>query len=151
MKIKNIIFYHKISIPVTAACCALCLGMLAFPTVAQAQDDESGSEIEATVRKAVVAKKKDYPTNHQGSCVLSSAAMLPCRCAGQCVGIEGYSVLTNDNGEYELKVPVFVNAVMVTNPSTNAFRWDLARMSNSKTSRSIPKTSHRLSRRGKPA
>jgi hypothetical protein len=128
MKIKNIIFYHKISIPVTAACCALCLGMSAFPTVAQAQDDESGSEIEATVRKAVVAKKKVYPTRTIKGRVLSSAGHAPVSGAlVSAVGIEGYSVLTNDNGEYELKVPVFVNAVMVTNPSTNALQMGLGK------------------------
>ncbi|MBM6992488.1 MAG: SusC/RagA family TonB-linked outer membrane protein [Prevotella sp.] len=128
MKIKNIIFYHKISTQITVACCAVCLGMLAFPTIAQAQDDETGNEMEAPVRNTAAAKKKVYPTRTIKGRVINSISKTPISGAlVSAAGIEGYSVLTDDNGAYELKIPLFVNSVIVTNPSANTQHTGLSK------------------------
>src|SRR3712207_5283048 len=61
MNIQNIIFYNTLSKKATVIGCALCLGMLALPMGAYAQDDETVDEVETTVRKSVEARKV-YPT-----------------------------------------------------------------------------------------
>jgi TonB-linked SusC/RagA family outer membrane protein len=125
MKIKNIIFYHKKNMQATALCCVLCMGMLTFPTVGHAQDDAADYDSEATVRKTVVANNV-YPTRKIKGRVVSATSKTPISGAlVSALGIQGYSVLTGDDGTYELKVPVFVNAVTVSNPSANSLTMGL--------------------------
>jgi len=141
MKIKNIIFSNKLSALATAASYALLMGMMAFPTHALAQDDESDNDVETTVRKPAAPQKKNYPTRTIKGRVLSSGSHAPVSGAlVSATGVEGYSVLTKDDGSYELKVPVFVNAVTVTNPSTNALQMGLAKGEQQRDITLYPKT-----------
>ena len=120
MNIQNIIFYNTLSKKATVIGCALCLGMLALPMGAYAQDDETADEMENTIRKSIVTKKV-YPTRAIKGRVLSATSGKPVSGAlVSAFGIEGYSVLTDDDGTYALKVPVFVNSITVTNPTANS-------------------------------
>lgn len=140
MKIQNIIFYNTLSRKATALGCALCLGLLALPMGAYAQEDETADEVEAPVRKPVVTKKV-YPTRDIKGRVVSATTGQPISGAlVSAFGIEGYSVLTGDDGSYALKVPVFVNAVTVTNPSANALTKGLAATEEQSDMRLYPKT-----------
>lgn len=110
---------------VTTLCCALCVGMLTFSTVGYAQDDTT-EELETTVRKTVTTKKT-YPTRAISGRVLSATNKTPISGAlVSAVGIQGYSVLTEEDGTYKLEIPVFVNSITVTNPSANSLTMGLA-------------------------
>jgi TonB-linked SusC/RagA family outer membrane protein len=98
---------------------ALCIGMLACPLNTFAQDDETENETEAPVR-IKVPKQKQYATRSIKGRVFDATNNTPL--AGAMVrasGIEGYSVLTNDDGTYELAVPLFVNSLYISTPDYN--------------------------------
>lgn len=140
MNIQNIIFYNTLSKKATAIGCALCLGMLALPMGAYAQNDETADEVETKVRKPAVTKKV-YSTRAIKGRVLSATTGKPISGAlVSAFGIEGYSVLTDDDGTYELKVPVFVNSVTVTNPSANTLTKGLAAAEEQSDIKLFPKT-----------
>ena len=99
--------------------------LMAFPVCVMAQDDDSEEEAEATVR-VVKKQQKQYPTRTIRGRVLNATTGLPV--SGSIVaadGIDGYSVLTEDDGTYELKVPVFTTSLFVTMPDFNAVRVGL--------------------------
>lgn len=71
---------------------------------------------------------KQYPTRKVKGRVLSSATNLPVSGALVSVGeMQGYSVLTNDKGEYELNVPEFASTLQVTAPDYNLVKIGLLR------------------------
>ena len=87
--------------------------LLAFPLSVVAQDDDTDEEegIETAVR-TFIPKLKKYETRMVKGLVLDAATQKPI--AGAIVRaaeVDGYSVLTEDNGTYELKVPVFSTAL----------------------------------------
>ena len=98
--------------------------LLAFPVSVAAQDDTE-DEVETAVR-VVKKKQKEYETRTISGRVVNAATKAPI--AGAIVsadGIEGFSVLTEDDGTYEMKVPVFTTSVYVHTPDFNAVRFGL--------------------------
>ncbi len=102
--------------------------LMAFPLSVVAQDDEDmDEETEATVRK-ITPKKKQYETRTVKGRVLDASTNKPLSGAiVQAVEFDGYSVLTEDDGTYELKLPVFATSVYVTLPDFNSVRLGLGR------------------------
>ena len=99
--------------------------LMAFPVSVAAQDDNFDDE---EVAAPVVKKKqqKKYETRSVKGVVTSATTGLPV--AGALVsadGVEGYSVLTEDDGTYELKVPLFTTALFVSTPDYNPVRKGL--------------------------
>jgi len=100
--------------------------LMAFPVSTFAQDDDlDDEEVKAPVRTLAVKQKK-YETRTVTGMVLDATTQKPV--AGAIVRaaeIDGYSVLTEDNGTYELKVPVFASALYVSTPDFNPVRIGL--------------------------
>ena len=99
--------------------------LMAFPVCVMAQDDDTEEEVETTAR-VIKKKQKDYPTRVVRGTVVSATTGLPV--AGSIVTadeIDGYSVLTEDDGTYELKVPTFAASLLVTMPDFNPVRIGL--------------------------
>lgn len=98
--------------------------LMAYPISISAQSDDT-KEAEAAVR-AIAPKQKQYPTRTVRGCVVD--AITGKGVAGAIVrasDVEGYSVLTEDDGTYELKVPVFVTSLYVSMPDFNPVRIGL--------------------------
>ncbi len=94
--------------------------MMAFPLCVAAQEDETEEQTEATAR-VLTPKKKVYETRVVKGRVVEAATKAPV--AGAIVkagGIAGYSTLTDDDGTYELNVPVFATSLYVSSPDHNA-------------------------------
>ena len=102
--------------------------LLSFPLAVSAQDDDTeDEEVEATARTFTV-KKKQYETRTVNGRVLDAATGQPISGAiVRAVDIDGYSVLTDDDGSYELKLPLFSTAVMVTSPEYNPVQMGLVK------------------------
>ena len=99
--------------------------LMAFPISVFAQDDDTEDEVEASVR-TIAPKKKQYPTRTVRGHVVDATTGKPV--AGAIVRaseIDGYSVLTEDDGTYELKVPVFITSLYVNTPDFNPVRIGL--------------------------
>ena len=100
---------------------ALPLGMMAQDDASD--DDEEGTE---TSIKAIAPKKQQYETRTVRGSVTDATTKQPV--AGVIVRaaeIDGYSVLTEDDGTYELKVPVFATTIMFVSPDYNTVRLGL--------------------------
>lgn len=97
---------------------------MAAPLNALAQDDTD--EDEQKVQRTVVAKQKQYETRTVSGKVIDAATGMPI--SGVLVGaadIQGYSTLTDDDGAYILKVPVFASSLFITMPDYNSVRLGL--------------------------
>ena len=94
--------------------------LTALPASLYAQDDEQEEvEVSAPVRKTVV--QKHYPTRTVRGHVIDAATRKPV--AGAIVRaaeIDGFSTLTDDDGSYELKVPLFATAIFITTTDYSA-------------------------------
>jgi len=114
--------------------------LMALPMSVFAQeeyDDEDSQEEVATVRRVV--KQQQYETRTVKGAVLDATTGMPI--SGAIVRaneIDGYSVLTEDDGTYELKVPVFVTSVYVTTPDYNAQVIGLVKGDRQKTAMLYP-------------
>ena len=98
--------------------------LMAFPVCVSAQDDTEDEE-QPKVR-VIKKKQKHYETRTISGRVINASTKSPI--AGAIVsadGIDGYSVLTEDDGTYEMKVPLFITSVYVTTPDFNAVRFGL--------------------------
>ena len=109
---------------------ALFMGLMAFPVglSAQSYDDLEEEEEEAPAARKVAIQKKQYETRTVKGIVLDAATQQPV--AGAIVraaDIDGYSALTEDDGTYELRLPVFSTAVYVTTPDYNPVRIGLVK------------------------
>ena len=99
--------------------------LMAFPLSVVAQDEETDDEDEVVVRKAT-PKHKQYETRTVKGRVLDAATKQPISGAiVQATDFAGYSVLTEDDGTYELKVPLLATSVYVTSPDFNAVQMGL--------------------------
>ena len=116
------------------------LTLLVTPLCVSAQDD--ADEEDAPARKrTIVEKQKQYETRTVRGLVVDAATKTPV--AGAIVtadGLKGYSALTEDDGTYELKVPVFATAIYVTSPDFNAVRQSLLSGEQQKETRLYPST-----------
>ena len=114
----------------------LSLVLLSMPLCVSAQDDADDDGDESARKRTIVAKQKQYDTRTVRGRVVDAATRQAI--AGAIVkadGINGYSTLTEDDGTYELKVPVFTTALYVTSPDYNAIRQSLLSDEQQKESR----------------
>ena len=94
--------------------------LMAFPLSVVAQDDDFDDEEEVTQVKRTVTVKKNYETRTIKGKVLNGTTKQPIPGAiVQAAEIDGYSVLTEDDGTYELKLPVFATSLYVSTPDFN--------------------------------
>ena len=114
--------------------------LMAFPLTVSAQDDGDDEIQEADVR-TLAPKKKQYETRTVKGMVIDAATQQPVSGAiVRAAEIDGYSVLTEDDGTYELKVPVFATALVVTTPDYNPLRMGLLKDETQRTARLYPTT-----------
>ena len=104
--------------------------LVAFPLSVFAQDEDTDDEedMDFLKPKRTLTVKKLYETRSIKGVVIDGATKQPL--AGAIVRaaeIDGYSVLTNDDGTYELKLPVFASAIYVTTPDHNPVRLGLVK------------------------
>lgn len=117
MKIQNIPYFSKTRLALPAAACVFGAGMLLCATTASAQEAESTTQ--PTEKKQAVKQDK-YATRLITGKITDGATGLPV--PGAIVsagGAEGYSVLTEDDGTYRLKLPVFSSYISVKSPDHN--------------------------------
>mgnify|MGYP002624719753 CR=1 FL=1 len=101
--------------------------LLTFPLGVYAQDDldDEEAEQEVVARKAA-PKQKVYETRMVKGRVVDAATQQPISGAiVRAAEIDGYSVLTEDDGSFELKVPVFTSSLFVTSPDYNPVKIGL--------------------------
>lgn len=114
--------------------------LLAFPLSVAAQEDGTDEQTETGARK-MVAKQKDYPVRVIKGRVLSATTGAPLAGAIVRAGdMAGYSVLTDDDGTYELKLPTFVSSVYVTTPDFNPVSAGITKAEAQKDIRLYPTT-----------
>lgn len=97
--------------------------LLACPTFVHAQDDSGNAKVK-TVKRDV---NKKYETRTVKGKVVNAATGVPI--SGAIVGahgLDGYSGLTNDNGEYTVNVPTFSSAIFVSCPDYNSVMLGLS-------------------------
>ena len=93
--------------------------LTAFPLATWAQDADDDEE--QVSRKSFSKKQANYETRTVKGCVVDAASGKPL--SGAIVSaydIEGYSVLTEDDGSFELKLPVVASALSISAPDHNA-------------------------------
>ncbi|MBQ8712428.1 MAG: SusC/RagA family TonB-linked outer membrane protein [Prevotella sp.] len=96
---------------------------MAFPVCVSAQED-TDDEDEVVVR-TIKKKQKQYDTRTIRGCVKDAMGQPVAGAIISADNVEGYSVLTEDDGQYELKVPVFTTSVYVTSTDYNPVRMGL--------------------------
>ena len=101
--------------------------LMAFPLSVVAQDDDTDEEeVEVAQIKRKITVKKQYETRTVKGRVVDAATNKPISGAiVRSAEIDGYSVLTDDDGAYELKVPVFSSAITITSPDHNMVKLGL--------------------------
>ena len=103
--------------------------LMAFPLGVFAQDDETEDEdFDFLKPKRTATVKKNYETRTIKGTVFDGATKQPL--AGAIVRaaeVDGYSVLTDDDGTFELKLPLFASAIYVTSPDHNPVRMGLVK------------------------
>ena len=84
-----------------------------------AQDDET--EEEEVVRKVIKVKRKQYETRTVTGRIVNAATGEPMSgVIVKATEVDGYSGLTDDNGVYNVKVPVFSTGLYISTPDFNA-------------------------------
>jgi TonB-linked SusC/RagA family outer membrane protein len=89
--------------------------LFSFNAMAQDETDEVDSTV--TARRKVVEKLPTYPTKEVSGTCLDAATKKPL--AGimiQALGNENYTAMTDENGAFTIKVPVFATALYVYGP-----------------------------------
>ena len=107
--------------------CILSVLLLAFPMASHAQyDDEEEEEEEvAPVRKPVI-QRWHYETRTVTGSVIDATTHQPVPGAMvRAAEVDGYSVLTEDDGQFSIKVPLFTSALIVSTPDHNPTRIGL--------------------------
>ena len=100
--------------------------LLAFPLTAVAQDDLDDEEEAEVVARKAAPKQKTYETRIVKGRVVDAVTQQPI--AGAIVRaaeITGFSVLTEDDGTYEIKVPLFTSSLFITSPDYNPVKIGL--------------------------
>jgi len=99
---------------------------MAFPVCVSAQDDDTEEDEVETVVRVLKKKQKQYDTRAVSGRVLSATTGQPIPGAiVKADGIDGFSVLTEDNGTFELKVPLFISSLFISTPDYNPVRLGL--------------------------
>ncbi len=97
--------------------------LVAFPLAVFAQDEEGDDEDFDFLKPKRTVNVKKYETRAVKGLVIDGATKQPI--AGAIVraaDFDGYSVLTDDDGTYELSIPVFSSALYITTPDHNPVR-----------------------------
>lgn len=113
--------------------------LMAFPASTFAQDDLDDEEEVQEFNRVMTVKQVNYETRNVRGYVLDATTKQPI--AGAIVRaaeIDGYSVLTEDNGSYELKLPLFTSALYISTPDYNPVRIGLVKGDEQKTAYLIP-------------
>lgn len=92
-----------------------------------AQDDSEDEEgVVQTGVKKLVATHKDYTTRLIKGTIYDALTGKPLPGAiVKATDVEGYSALTDDEGHYELKIPVFSHSIYVSSPDYNSITLGL--------------------------
>ena len=109
--------------------CLLCCCPVAALAQTDTPDDE---EMEYSVSSSVSARspkaRKQYPTREVRGRVLDAATRTPISGALVRVSeVEGYSVLTESDGSYTLRVPLFATSLDVSSPDLNMAKIGLGK------------------------
>lgn len=101
--------------------------LMAFPLYVSAQDEQDDEQAKAP-RKVANTQSKKYKTRTVKGQVVDAATGTPISGAiVKASGVQGFSALTDDKGNYTLNVPVFTSSLYVTNPDYNASSIGLAK------------------------
>ena len=115
--------------------------LMAFPLSVVAQDEDTDDEEEVVQVKRVVKVQKNYETRTIRGHVFDAATQQPVSGAiVRATEIDGYSVLTEDDGSYSLKLPVFASAIYVSSPDHNAVKIGLSKDEEQKSVLLYPST-----------
>ena len=101
---------------------------MAFPLAVSAQDDDTEEEGTVTAIRGFAVKQKKYETREIKGRVVEAATLEPI--SGAIIHaseIDGYSTLTEDDGTFVLKVPVFATSLYVTAPDFNPAKVGLTK------------------------
>ena len=102
--------------------------LMAFPISVSAQDDDTEGDVEASAR-VIALKQKQYPTRMvRGRVADATTGKAVAGAIVRASEVDGYSVLTEDDGTYELKVPVFVTSLYISTPDFNPVRIGLQKV-----------------------
>ena len=103
--------------------------LMAIPLAVNAQDDDTEEEEGTqTAIRGFAVKQKQYVTRNIKGRVVDAATQEPI--SGAIIHaseIDGYSTLTEDDGTYVLKLPVFATSVYVTAPDFNPVKMGLTK------------------------
>ncbi len=117
MNMKYNIFDNWQTVSQRLALCMVGLALLATPSMAQSDDDDLEST-ETTIKKPVIkAKAASYPTVTVKGTVIDQATKKPL--AGvqlQALGYIRYTAMTDENGNFSIKVPTFSTALYAHSP-----------------------------------
>lgn len=91
--------------------------LMAAPLTVMAQDEADQAQ-ETAARKVVQARK--YETRTIKGCVLDATGNPLAGAFVKAQNVSGYSALTNDKGEYTVKVPLFESSIIVSAPNYNS-------------------------------
>ena len=110
----------------------VCVCLLCCSPAALAQNESAGDEdLEAVAAPAKVRSpqaRRQYPTREVCGRVLDAATRTPLSGALVRVSeVEGYSVLTDGDGLYRLRVPLFATSLDVSSPDLNMARVGLSK------------------------
>ena len=110
--------------------------LMAFPLGVYAQEEEESEDATQTIARKIRKPQKKYETRTVRGTVLDAATEKPI--AGAMVktqGIEGFSALTDDQGNYTISVPLFASAIYISTPSYNSVVIGLDKNENQRTAR----------------
>ena len=100
---------------------------LMFQAAPLSAQDEDGELSEAPKRERAEKPRKQYPTRTVSGRVLDATTKAPL--SGVMVRVaevDGYSTLSEDDGSYELRVPLFATSLQVSAPEFNLTRTGLS-------------------------
>ena len=115
--------------------------LMACPLGVYAQEEDDSEDVVQTIAPKTRKLKKKYETRTIRGTVLDAATEMPI--AGAMVktqGIEGFSALTDDNGNYIISVPLFASAIYISTPSYNSVVIGLDKNETQRTARLLSST-----------
>ncbi|MBR6120896.1 MAG: SusC/RagA family TonB-linked outer membrane protein [Prevotella sp.] len=104
-----------------------CLSLFALSTLPLAAQEEESEEVGTTQADYVKKPQKQFPTREVNGRVIDATTQKPV--AGAMITaaeVEGFSVLSHEDGSYELRVPLFVTSLSIKAPDYNLARIGLS-------------------------
>ncbi len=115
--------------------------LMACPLGIYAQEEDDSEDVVQTIAPKTRKPQKKYETRTVRGTVLDAATEKPI--AGAIVkpqGIEGFSALTDDNGNYTISIPLFASALYISTPSYNSVVIGLDKNETQRTARLLYST-----------